>query len=164
MNILNDLNLSIKLHRDGRKIVVATGCFDALHLGHMQFLERAKALGDVLWVGVPDDAAVAALKGNDRPLYSAKERVEMLSFLTCVDYTTIYSSPTPTEWLDVIQPHIYVKGEEYATKDLPERAVVEGYGGEVILLPQQHEHSTTGVVDRVIKNYICPGCSVGGEK
>jgi rfaE bifunctional protein nucleotidyltransferase chain/domain len=146
MNHLDDLRLALRLHKQGKKIVMATGCFDALHLGHMYLLERAKTLGDVLWVGVAKDDAVRLLKGSGRPLYDEQVRKEMLTFLACVTYVTIYDGVTPESFIDSVQPHVYVKGEEYRDMAITERKVVEDYGGKLVFLSKHGEFSTTQLV------------------
>lgn len=137
-----------------KTVVWTNGCFDLIHLGHVQGLQAAKALGDVLVVGVNSDNSVRQLKGPGRPLFSACERVEMLMALECVDYIIIFDELTPEKALARLKPDIHCKGADYARpggKPLPEAQVVETYGGRVELLPLLSGHSTSELIQRIQK-------------
>jgi len=138
-------------HR-GRVVVWTNGCFDLLHAGHVRSLQAARSLGDVLVVGVNDDACVRGLKGPGRPLLPAVERAEVLAALACVDHVLIFGDLTPVRVLEQLQPDIHCKGADYAPPDgkpIPEQAVVEAYGGRVAFLPMMPERSTTELFRRL---------------
>ena len=130
--------------RDGGTTVVWTGgCFDLLHVGHVRSLQAARALGDVLVVGLNDDAGVRRLKGPGRPLVPFTERAEVLAALGCVDAVVGFAEDTPVAILEQVRPDIACKGADYAGKPLPEREVVEAYGGRMALLSLTPGRSTT---------------------
>jgi phosphoheptose isomerase len=138
--------------RARKKTVVWTnGVFDVLHVGHLHSLREAKKFGDVLVVGVNGDASVRANKGPDRPIFSSAERVEMLAALDLVDAVLVFDEPTPEHVLAHLQPDVHVKGADYANKPIPERAIVEAYGGRVELIPLVPGRSTTSTLDRLLR-------------
>lgn len=130
--------------------VLSNGCFDILHVGHVRSLQAARALGDFLLVAVNSDLGVQRLKGPTRPIVPEAERCELLAALRCVDYVTLFDEPTAVEVVAALQPAVYVKSVEYATKPLPERDIVEGYGGRVELVPIHDGRSTTDIVGRIL--------------
>lgn len=139
-----------KLRREGKKIVFTNGCFDLLHIGHIRTFKFCKRHGDVLIVGLNSDASVRALKGKPRPLISEKERVEILSALSDVDYVIIFKTETPVPLIETLKPDVHVKGGDYKNvKMLPEYAVVKHYGGKVILAPEIKNKSTTDMIKRI---------------
>src|SRR6185503_5555799 len=131
-------------------VVWTNGVFDVLHVGHLRSLREAKKFGDVLVIGVNTDASVRANKGPGRPIYSCEERVEMLAALDLVDAILVFDDPTPERVLTQLQPDVHVKGADYANKPIPERAIVEGYGGRVELIPLVPGRSTTTTLDRLL--------------
>ena len=136
----------------GRVVVWTNGTFDLLHPGHVSSLQQARALGDVLVVGVNSDRSVKAYKGPTRPILSELDRAAMLAALECVDYVIIFDEDTPAESLTKLKPDIHCKGAEYAPphgRPVPERAVVEGYGGRIEYLPLVPDVSTTEILKRV---------------
>jgi rfaE bifunctional protein nucleotidyltransferase chain/domain len=134
----------------GLIVVWTNGCFDLLHVGHLSSLERARRLGDILVVGLNSDRSVRVLKGAGRPLTPELERAELMAGLRSVDWVTVFDDLTPERILSVIRPDVHCKSEEYgeAGRPMPERAVVEMYGGRVVLLPSVEGRSTTRIVDR----------------
>lgn len=148
---LDDLLLLREGWRAAQRIVVWTnGCFDLIHAGHLASLERARALGDLLVVGVNSDAAVRRLKGQGRPLMAEADRARLLAALRPVDYVVVFDEDTPEAVLGRVRPEIHCKGAEYAGPDgrpIPERALVESYGGRVEFLPLLPGRSTTELVD-----------------
>jgi len=137
----------------GRVVVWTNGTFDLLHPGHVASLRQARALGDVLVVGVNSDRSVKAYKGPSRPILTQDERCAMLAAVECVDFVILFDEDTPAESLAKLQPDIHCKGDEYAPphgKPVPERAVVEGYGGRVAYLPLLPGLSTTELLRRII--------------
>jgi D-beta-D-heptose 7-phosphate kinase/D-beta-D-heptose 1-phosphate adenosyltransferase len=145
--------------RAGRRIVFTNGCFDIVHSGHVGCLNQAKALGDVLVVGVNSDASVRELKGNGRPINPLDERVKVLSALSCVDYVAHFDSATPVSLIEMLRPDIYAKGGDYAIADLPEAPVVERFGGQVRILPYAEDRSTSAIIERVKQSEELAGAS-----
>ena len=140
--------------RQGRAMVWTNGCFDLLHVGHLHSLAAARALGDVLVVGINSDASVRRLKGTGRPILSAEHRGELLAALAPVDHVVVFEEDTPEAALARLQPEIHCKGAEYAPPDgrpIPERAVVEGYGGRVEFLPLTQGESTSAIIERIAR-------------
>ena len=135
----------------GKTVVWTNGVFDLIHAGHIRSLGDAKALGDVLIVGINSDASARRFKGKGRPLMCQEDRAEVLSALTMVDYVVIFDEPEPSAALGRLQPDIHCKGEEYANgnRPVPERVVVEGYGGSIRFLPVHPGRSTTGLLERI---------------
>jgi D-beta-D-heptose 7-phosphate kinase/D-beta-D-heptose 1-phosphate adenosyltransferase len=133
----------------GLRVVWTNGAFDLLHAGHVRSLEAARALGDVLVVGVNSDESVRGLKGDGRPLVPAEQRAEILAALAVVDRVVVFDEPTPEVALGQLRPDVHTKGADYADRELPERAVVESYGGTVELLPFVPGISTTELEDRL---------------
>jgi len=127
----------------GRTVVFTNGCFDLLHVGHLRYLRAARALGDVLIVGVNTDAGVRRLKGPERPLVPEEERAELLAGLECVDHVTLFPEPTPEETIRALRPAIHAKGGDYTAEALPEAALVRSLGGRVVILPLVPGRSTT---------------------
>jgi D-glycero-beta-D-manno-heptose 1-phosphate adenylyltransferase len=138
--------------RAGCVVVWTNGTFDLLHPGHLSSLQQARALGDMLIVGVNSDASVRGYKGPKRPILTQDERAAMLSALECVDYITIFDEPTPEPALARLKPDIHCKGAEYAPpngRPVPERETVEGYGGRIEYLPLLPGLSTTELLQRI---------------
>lgn len=135
--------------RQGCKIVFTNGCFDLLHVGHVRILQEARRLGDVLVVGLNSDSSVRALKGEGRPIVPENERAEILAAMECTDYVVIFHELTPERLLARLKPDIHVKGGDYVGKLMPEREIIEGYGGKVVLVPLVSGHSTTRLLARV---------------
>src|SRR5881628_2267392 len=123
-----------ELRAAGKKLVATNGCFDLLHVGHVRYLQAARALGDVLVVGVNSDASVQALKGLSRPVVPGVERAELLAGLRCVDYVTLFDDATPEALIEALRPAIHVKGGDYRAEELPEAAAVARAGGRVVIL------------------------------
>jgi phosphoheptose isomerase len=137
--------------RARKKTVVWTnGVFDLLHVGHLASLREAKKFGDVLIVGVNSDASVKANKGPDRPIFPAAERVEMLAALELVDAVLVFDDPTPEHVLAQVKPDVHVKGADYANKPIPERAIVEAYGGRIELIRLVPGRSSTNTLSKLL--------------
>ncbi len=133
----------------GKTLVFTNGCFDLLHVGHLHLLEQAKTMGDLLIVGVNSDESVRALKGQGRPIVPEAERAELIAALECVDAVTIFPELTANALLQLVQPDYYVKGSDYTEQDLPEAETVVGYGGFVVILPYEPNHSTRALIARI---------------
>jgi len=137
---------------EGRIVVWTNGCFDLLHAGHLDSLRAARELGEILVVGVNGDAAVARLKGEGRPLVPAQERAQLLAALRPVDYVTVFEEDTPEAVLAQVRPDVHTKGADYGGpngKPIPERELVESYGGRVALLALLPERSTSSLVESI---------------
>ncbi|MEM6284370.1 MAG: adenylyltransferase/cytidyltransferase family protein [Chloroflexota bacterium] len=137
------------LRQQGQSLVFTNGHFDLLHVGHLDYLEKARALGDALFVALNDDPATETLKGTGRPIVPAAQRARMVEALKPVTLTLIFTGNTADDVLNALQPDIYVKGGDYAHKPLPERATVERYGGTVQLIDYLPDHSTTRLIQRI---------------
>jgi len=135
--------------RNGKKIVLANGCFDLFHVGHIRYLAGAKALADCLIVGINSDEQVKKLKGGNRPFMPQQERAEIISALKFVDYVTIFAEPTVEELIRAIRPDFHAKGTDYTTETVPEREIVRKYGGKVAIVGDPKEHSSTNLIEKV---------------
>ena len=132
--------------RSGARIVLANGCFDLFHVGHIRYLAGAKALGDRLIVGINSDEQVRKLKGENRPFMPEQERAEIVSALKFVDYVTIFPEATVTELIRAVRPDFHAKGTDYTTETVPEREIVREYGGRVAIVGDPKDHSSTDLI------------------
>lgn len=133
----------------GARIVFANGCFDVLHVGHIRYLTGARELGDVLVVGVNSDEQVAIQKGAGRPVLPESERAEIVAALESVTYVTIFNEPTVEQLLLALKPNVHAKGTDYTVETVPERDVVRSYGGQVAIVGDPKDHSTSEIVARL---------------
>jgi D-glycero-beta-D-manno-heptose 1-phosphate adenylyltransferase len=150
--ILNREELVTRIDTDrknGSRVVLANGCFDVLHVGHVRYLAGARELGDVLVVGVNSDEQVARLKGAGRPILPAIERAEIVSALEAVTYVTIFDEPTVEQLLLTFKPDVHAKGTDYTEDSVPERDVVRSYGGQVAIVGDPKNHSTSAIIARL---------------
>lgn len=138
-----------KEKKEGKKIVTTNGCFDLLHWGHIQYLTEAKTLGDILICGINSNDSVKGLKGSHRPLCDQQVRAGQVAALESVDYVTIFDESTPEVFLQKVRPDIHVKGGDYKLSELPERVVVEKYGGKIALLSLVKGYSTTELIEKL---------------
>jgi rfaE bifunctional protein nucleotidyltransferase chain/domain len=145
--------LSDRLRAQGKRIVLANGCFDLLHVGHVRYLESARGLGDVLFVGINADAAVARLKGPGRPLMPAGERAEMLEALRAVDHVVVFEEDTADRLVARLRPHVHAKGTDYTRDTVPEAASVRAAGGEVAIAGDAKDHSTRAVIAVIVERF-----------
>ncbi len=141
------------LRREGKRIITTNGCFDLLHRGHVEFLTKAKALGDVLVVGVNTDDSIKRLKGPSRPINRLEDRLAVLDALRPVDIVHPFSELLPNAFLEAVKPHIHVKGGDYKAENLPEREVVEKYKGRVEIIPLSPGYSTTRLIETILRVY-----------
>ncbi|HEX8072519.1 MAG TPA: adenylyltransferase/cytidyltransferase family protein [Pyrinomonadaceae bacterium] len=132
--------------KHGARVVFANGCFDILHVGHVRYLEAARALGDLLVVGINADEQVRRLKGPGRPFVPERERAEVIAGLRAVDLVTIFSEPTVEALLLALRPDIHAKGTDYTAETVPEREVVRAYGGRVAIVGDPKDHSSSHMV------------------
>ncbi len=133
----------------GQRIVLANGCFDLLHIGHVRYLQAARRLGDLLIVGVNADAAVRALKGEGRPILPAEERAEIVAAFACVDYVVIFDDVTIAPLLEALRPDVHAKGTDYTPETVPEREIVRRYGGRVAIVGDEKRHSSRDLIARI---------------
>lgn len=158
------INIRDQLRASGKRVVLTNGCFDILHVGHVRYLQQARALGDCLVVGLNSDESVRRLKGEKRPFAPEQDRAEILAALECVDYVIIFEEDTAEQLVAELKPDIYAKGGDYsleakgndqnrAGKNLPEAKVVTSYGGKVVILPLQIGYSTTDVIKTILERY-----------
>lgn len=148
---LNQLRARLTIERQaGRAIVFTNGVFDLLHAGHVELLRQAKALGDVLVVGVNSDRSARQLKGQRRPITSERERLALVAALDPVDHAILFDEEDPAALIRALRPHIHVKGGDYATEDLPEAEAVREVGGRVAILPLVGDLSTTSMIERIV--------------
>lgn len=144
------LERTAELKRVGRKIVMANGHFDLMHVGHLRYLQAAKQQGDVLVVALNSDASVASLKGKGRPINSAAERAELLAALEPVDLVAVFDGDSPAALLTELRPDVHCKGTDYGSPErVPEYEVVKAYGGTTALVGDPKDHSTSGLIAKV---------------
>jgi rfaE bifunctional protein nucleotidyltransferase chain/domain len=134
---------------DGKSVVLANGCFDLFHVGHARYLAGAKAVADILVVGVNSDRQARVLKGAGRPFLPEDERAEIVAALRCVDLVTIFDEPTVTELILAIKPDFHAKGTDYTAESVPEREVIASVGGKVAIVGDPKDHSSTELIERV---------------
>ena len=149
---LNELAKRAKTLRDsGKKLVVTNGCFDLLHVGHVRYLQAARALGDALAVGLNGDQSVRALKGDNRPVNNERDRAEVVAALASVDFVTIFPEVRATRMLETVAPAIYAKGGDYTTATLhpEERAALEKIGAEIRIIPFEKGYSTSKLLEKL---------------
>ncbi|MBA2705602.1 MAG: adenylyltransferase/cytidyltransferase family protein [Blastocatellia bacterium] len=132
----------------GQTIVLANGCFDVLHAGHIRYLQGARVLGDVLIVAINADDQVKVLKGIGRPILTELDRAELVASIDAVDFVTIFDEPTVEQLLLAIKPHVHAKGTDYTQETVPERDVVRSYGGRVAIVGDPKNHSTSEMLKR----------------
>ena len=140
-----------KLRSAGKKIVATNGCFDLLHVGHVRYLQAARALGDLLIVGLNGDRSVHELKGAGRPITSESDRAEILASLACVDLVTIFPDVRATRFLAAVRPAIYVKGGDYTseTLDEEERKILKDLEAAIRIIPFEAGYSTSGLIEQL---------------
>ncbi len=138
-----------QLRAQGQPLVFTNGHFDLLHVGHLDYLEKARALGGALFVGVNGDASSTQLKGSGRPIVPAAERARLLAALAPVTGAIIFDADTATGLIKALKPDIYVKGGDYHESPLPERPAVEAYGGEIVLIDYLPGHSTSALIEKI---------------
>jgi rfaE bifunctional protein nucleotidyltransferase chain/domain len=136
----------------GKKVVLANGCFDILHVGHLRYLEDARKLGDVLVVAVNSDKSMRSIKDPGRPILSENERVSLVSALRCVDHVVLFDEPDVSYVLGVLQPAVHAKGTDYTEQTVPERDKVVAYGGEVRITGDPKNHSTRDIIERILRS------------
>jgi len=142
-----------RLRREAKRIVFTNGCFDLLHLGHVDYLKKAKSLGDVLVVGLNDDASVRRLKGSPRPIMPQADRAAVVAALASVDYTCLFAEDTPLELIRAVQPDVLVKGADWAVDAVVGKDLVEARGGTVTTIEFLPDRSTTSIIAKIRESH-----------
>jgi D-glycero-beta-D-manno-heptose 1-phosphate adenylyltransferase len=145
--------LAARLRVQGCRVVLANGCFDLLHVGHVRYLTAARALGDVLFVGLNSDAAVSRLKGPGRPLAPATERAEMLAALRAVDHVVVFDEDTADRLVALVRPAVHAKGTDYTDATVPEAASVRAAGGQVAIVGDPKDHATRDLIATIVERF-----------
>ena len=143
---LEELTESLK----GRKVVLANGCFDILHVGHLRYLKGARALGDVLVVAINSDRSVRAIKDEGRPILDESERVALVSAIDGVDHVVLFDEPDVSRVLETLRPAVHAKGTDYTEESVPELDIVRGYGGVVRITGDPKDHSTREIIEQIL--------------
>ena len=149
MTVPDAVAVVARLRATGKTVVFTNGVFDLLHVGHLRYLQQARALGDALIVGLNSDRSVRANKGAGRPITPEADRAEILSALACVDGAVVFDEDTPHEIIVALQPDVLVKGADWAADAIVGRDVVEARGGRVVRVPIEAGHSTSALVERI---------------
>jgi D-glycero-beta-D-manno-heptose 1-phosphate adenylyltransferase len=136
---------------EGKKVVLANGCFDILHVGHLRYLKGARALGDTLVVAVNSDKSIRLIKDAGRPILDENDRVGLVSGLRCVDYVVLFDEPDVSRVLNTLRPSIHAKGTDYTEQTVPERDKVLAYGGAVRITGDPKNHSTRDIIGRILE-------------
>jgi len=142
-----------KLKGEGKKVVFTNGCFDILHAGHIDYLNKAKSFGDYLIVGLNSDLSVKKIKGENRPIVPEVERAFILSNLLAVDFVTYFDEETPLNIISDLIPNYLVKGADWAIANVVGKEIVESNGGEVKTIEFVHNSSTTNIIDTIAQRY-----------
>jgi rfaE bifunctional protein nucleotidyltransferase chain/domain len=145
--------LAGRLRRAGRRVVLANGCFDLVHVGHVRYLTAARALGDVLFVGINSDASVRRLKGAGRPLMPAAERMELLAAFRAVDHVVLFEDETVDDLVTRLRPDVHAKGTDYTEATVPERDAVRAAGGRVAIAGDPKAHSTRDLIKTIVERF-----------
>ena len=142
-----------KLKEEKKKIVFTNGCFDILHAGHVDYLNKAKAMGDILLVALNSDSSIRRIKGEKRPVVNQDERAFIMENLKCVDYVTFFDEDTPAEIIEKLVPDVLVKGADWSIDRIIGRDVVENNGGEVKTIEFVNFQSTSKIIETIIERY-----------
>ncbi len=152
---LNNLKkIRAELRREGKRVVFTNGCFDLIHGGHIHLFRFAKSCGDILIVALNTDRSIRKIKGPSRPIFPLKERYEILSAIEYIDYLTSFSEETPQTIIAALLPDVLVKGGDWASDEIVGRKEVEGAGGKVIRAPYLKGHSSTDIIEKILKNFF----------
>lgn len=143
------LDVRTRLRKENRRVVFTNGCFDILHRGHVDYLQKAKGLGDTLIVGLNTDASVRILKGKGRPVVDQDDRAHVLAGLASVDYVCLFDEETPLKLIEAIVPDVLVKGADWAVEDVVGREIVEAAGGSVRTIEFLPNRSTSRIIEKI---------------
>jgi D-glycero-beta-D-manno-heptose 1-phosphate adenylyltransferase len=145
--------LANRLRGEGKRIVLANGCFDLLHVGHVRYLEDARRHGDVLFVGINADGAVTRLKGVGRPVMPATERAEIIAALRAVDHVVVFDDDTADRLVAALRPDVHAKGTDYTETSVPEAATARAVGAEVAITGDRKTHATRDLIQRIAAQF-----------
>jgi len=148
---LKKLLSKLKSLRKRKKVVFTNGCFDIIHAGHVRYLKKAKALGGILVVGLNSDSSIKKIKGETRPIVKQKDRAEVLSALTSVDYVVIFNDPTPIKLIEAIKPDVLVKGADWKRGSIVGEEILKTYKGKIARIKLAKGRSTTDIVGKILK-------------
>lgn len=141
------------MKKQGKQIVFTNGCFDILHAGHVEYLQKAKAKGNILVVAINSDASVKRIKGNRRPIIQQADRARILAGLSSVDYVTIFNQDTPLETIKALRPDMLIKGADWKINKIVGADFLNGYGGKTAVIKLTAGRSTTNIINEIIKKY-----------
>jgi rfaE bifunctional protein nucleotidyltransferase chain/domain len=153
LTVTEAASLAERYRAAGRRIVLANGCFDLLHVGHVRYLEGARRLGDVLFVGINSDASVARLKGRGRPLMPASERLEVLAALRAVDHVVVFDDDTADGLIRALRPDVHAKGTDYTADSVPERATARAVGAATAIAGDPKSHATRDLIATIVDRF-----------
>ena len=153
ISIEEAVRLASAWRAQGKRVVLANGCFDLLHVGHVRYLEGARALGDALLVGVNSDESVARLKGAGRPIMTAAERAEIVGALASVDAVVVFDDDTADGLVATLRPDVHAKGTDYTAETVPERAAVLAAGGKVAIAGDPKTHATRDLIRTIVERF-----------
>lgn len=143
-----------ELKKQDKTVVTTNGCFDILHVGHLNYLLQASRCGDILIIGINTDNSVRKIKGHSRPINNERDRAQLIAGIECVDYVFLFDEDTPVEFIKQIKPNVHVKGDDYTVKNLPEAETVFKLGAELKFIPLTQGHSTTDIIDKIVVSYL----------
>ncbi len=143
----------LRLRRQGKKIAFTNGCFDILHYGHVNYLEKTKGLADILVVAINSDSSIKRIKGNRRPIMNLKHRLRIIAALEAVDFVTSFSQDTPLDLIKLLKPDILVKGGDWNRFKIVGKDIAESYGGRAITLPFIKGQSSSQIIKRLLKRF-----------
>ena len=156
MGRIVELNELLAMRREwrhyGTKVAFTNGCFDLIHRGHVEYLQSARALADVLVIGLNTDASVQRLKGPNRPITPQEDRAVVLAALECVDYVVFFDEDTPLELIRALQPEVLAKGEDYQIEEIVGHDIVQAAGGRVERIPLTHGRATSQIIAKIMAN------------
>lgn len=147
------IRVSAKTKKENKKIVFTNGCFDLLHRGHIEYLKKAKTLGDILVIGLNSDYSIRRIKGKDRPIQDQKDRAEILASLYFVDYVCIFDELTPLKLISKLVPDILVKGGDWKIRNIVGKETVESHGGKVLNIKMVKGKSTRRIIQTIIRRF-----------
>ena len=153
MTIDEAARLAERLRGEGKRIVLANGCFDLLHVGHIRYLHAARKLGDVLFLGLNDDASVTRLKGRGRPVMPLDERAEILRALRDVDHVVVFADDTADDLVTRLRPDVHAKGTDYTTDTVPEAATARAVGTRVAIAGDPKSHATRDMIAAILSTF-----------
>jgi rfaE bifunctional protein nucleotidyltransferase chain/domain len=145
--------LAAEARAAGKRVVLANGCFDLIHVGHVRYLEGAKKEGDLLIVAVNGDGSVASLKGPGRPFLNESDRADLVAAMGVVDYVVVFENQTVASVIESIRPHVHCKGTDYTPESVPERDVTRRIGGETRIVGDPKDHSTRDLIGIILERF-----------